>query len=94
MEETMKKLVPYSVYLPVEHYEKIKVLAQQRKASSMVRDAIAMILDGNDAYKAGYNKALRDCIKCVDQVEEIEHIAVRSKYLNDLLTDAIKELEM
>ena len=23
----MKKLVPYSVYLPIEHYEKIKVLA-------------------------------------------------------------------
>jgi hypothetical protein len=30
----MKKLIPYSVYLPVEYHDKIKELAKQRKASS------------------------------------------------------------
>jgi hypothetical protein len=90
----MKKLIPYSVYLPVEYHDKIKVLAAQRKASAMVRDAICMILDGDDAFKAGYNKALKDCIRQIDEVKEIEHIAVRSKYLNDLLSDNIKSLEM
>ena len=90
----MKKLIPYSVYLPVEYHDKIKVLAAQRKASAMVRDAICMILDGDDTFKAGYNKALKDCIRQIDEVKEIEHIAVRSKYLNDLLSDNIKSLEM
>jgi len=84
----MKKLIPYSVYLPVEYHDKIKELAKQRKASSMVRDAICMIVDGDDTFKSGYNKALKDCIK------EIEHIAVRGKYLADVLADQIKELEM
>jgi predicted DNA-binding protein len=94
MEETMKKLVPYSVYLPVEHYEKIKVLASQRKASAMVRDAIGMILDGNDAYKAGYNKALRDCVKQVNDIQEIENIAVRGKYLSTFLSERIESMEL
>jgi hypothetical protein len=94
MEETMKKLVPYSVYLPIEHYEKIKVLASQRKASAMVRDAICMILDGDDAYKAGYNKALRDCIKRVNSLKEIDNIAVQGKYLSTLLSEDIESLEM
>jgi len=90
----MKKLVPYSVYLPVEHYEKIKVLASQRKASAMVRDAIGMILDGNDAYKAGYNKALRDCVKQVNDIQEIENIAVRGKYLSTFLSERIESMEL
>jgi bisphosphoglycerate-independent phosphoglycerate mutase (AlkP superfamily) len=90
----MKKLVPYSVYLPIEHYEKIKVLASQRKASAMVRDAIGMILDGDDTYKAGYNKALRDCVKQVNNVKEIENIAVQGKYLSTLLSENIESLEM
>jgi hypothetical protein len=94
MEESMKKLVPYSVYLPVEHYEKIKVLASQRKASAMVRDAIGMILDGNDAYKAGYNKALRDCVKQVNDIQEIENIAVRGKYLSTFLSERIESMEL
>lgn len=90
----MKKLVPYSVYLPIEHYEKIKVLASQRKASEMVRDAIGMILDGSDPYKAGYNKALRDCIKRVNSVKEIEHIAIQGKYLSTLLSEDIQSMEL
>jgi hypothetical protein len=69
-------------------------LAAQRKASAMVRDAICMILDGDDTYKAGYNKALKDCIRQIDEVKEIEHIAVRGKYLNNLLSLKIEALEM
>jgi hypothetical protein len=88
----MKNLVPYSVYLPVEYHEKIKELAKQRKASSTVRDAICMILDGDDSFKAGYNKALKDAIKVIDNTKEIEHIAVRGKYLNDMLADQLKQL--
>jgi hypothetical protein len=80
------------VYLPIEYYEKIKELAKERKASSTVREAICMILDGNDNFKAGYNKAIRDAIKEIDGCKDIEHIAVRGKYLNDLLADQLRQL--
>jgi hypothetical protein len=53
-----------------------------------------MIVDGDDTFKSGYNKALKDCIKEIDTIKEIEHIAVRGKYLADVLADQIKELEM
>jgi hypothetical protein len=51
-----------------------------------------MILDGNDSFKSGYNKALKDAIKVIDNTKEIEHIAVRGKYLNDMLADQLKQL--
>jgi hypothetical protein len=76
----------------LEYYEKIKELAKERKASSTVREAICMILDGNDNFKAGYNKAIRDAIKEIDGCKDIEHIAVRGKYLNDVLADQLRQL--
>lgn len=88
-----KKLMPYSVYLPMEYYDKIKHLAKERKASSMVRDAIVMALDGNDEFKSGYNKGVRDAIKIVDACKDIEMIAIRGKYLNDLLAEQLSGLE-
>ncbi len=89
----MKNLVPYSVYLPVEYHEKIKELAKERKASSTVRDAICMILDGDDSYKAGYNKAIKDAVKVVKACKEIEIIAIRGRYLDQLLADQMQQLE-
>jgi len=86
------KLVPYSVYLPVEVYNKIRELAKERKASSAVRDAIMVIMAGGNEYKAGYNKGLADSIGVIDQCKEIEHIAIRNKFLADVLIDQIKEL--
>lgn len=88
-----KKLMPYSVYLPMEYYEKIKDLAKERKASGMVRDAIMMALDGNEEFKSGYNKGVRDAVKVVDSCKEIEMIAIKGKYLNDVLAEQISSLE-
>ena len=88
-----KKLMPYSVYLPMEYYDKIRHLAKERKASSLVRDAIVMALDGNDEFKSGYNKGVRDAIKVVDACKEIEMIAIKGKYLNDVLAEQIGGLE-
>ena len=58
-----KKLIPYSVYLPAESVKTLRKLAKKRQASSLIRDAVQIILDGNDAYVGGYNAALRDAIK-------------------------------
>ena len=89
----MKKQIPYSVYLPVEYHEKIKELAKERKASSTVRDAICMILDGDDSYKAGYNKAIKDVTRVIRSCKEIEIVAVRGKYLDVLLVEQIEQLK-
>lgn len=88
-----KKLIPYNLYLYSEHVDKLKKLAGQRKASSLVRDAVSMMLDGGDQYSAGYNRALKDVVSLVDSCKEIEHIAVRGKYLSDILAEQINAME-
>jgi hypothetical protein len=93
-EDKMKnKLVPYSVYLPIEVYDKIRELAKQRKASSAVRDAIMIIMAGGNEYKAGYRKGLEEACKVIDACKEIEHIAIRNKFLADVLIDQIRSLD-
>jgi hypothetical protein len=88
-----KKLVPYSVYLPVEYYNKIKEFAKDRKASGMVRDAIIMSIEGGDAFTSGYKKGLRDAVTAVDNCKEIEVIAINGRYLSDILAEQINAME-
>lgn len=88
-----KKLIPYNLYLYSEHVDKLKKLAGQRKASSLIRDAVSMMLDGKDEYSAGYNRALKDIAELINQCKEIECIAIRGKYLSDVLIDQIEALE-
>ena len=57
-----KKLIPYSVHLPPDIHAKLKEAAGNRKASSLVRDAITLIIEGDDEFNGGYNKAIRDVI--------------------------------
>ena len=57
-----KRLIPYSVHLPEEIYKKLKAAAGERKASALVRDAITIIIEGDDEFNGGYNKAIRDVI--------------------------------
>lgn len=89
-----KKLTPYSVYLPVEMHKKLKALAKSRKASQMIRDAITMIIEGNDAYTSGYNKALKDAAKLVYDCPEAQMVAVKGKDLGAILTDQIDSLRI
>jgi predicted transcriptional regulator len=90
---TQKRLVPYNLYLHEEHVDKLKKLAKKRQASSMIRDAISMMLDGKDQYTAGYNRGLKDATEVVDKCREIEMIAIKGKYLADVLIDQMKALE-
>ena len=89
-----KKLVPYSVYLPVEQFDKLKAAAKDRKAASIVRDAIAIMLDGTDLFTSGYNKGIKDADKVVYDCEEAQMIAIKGKDLGALLAEKIDLLEM
>jgi hypothetical protein len=89
-----KKLIPYSVYLPRDYHDKIKELAKQRKASALIRDAIVMLMDGDDTYRSGYNKALRDAAQVVYDCQEAQMVAVKGRDLGAILTDRISALEV
>jgi len=90
-----KKMIPYSVHLPKEHYIMLKKAAKGRKASSIVRDAIMTFLSGgDDAFKNGYNKAVRDAAKVVYDCPEAQMIAIKGKDLGAILTEQIEMLEM
>ena len=89
-----KKLIPYSVYLPVDMHSKLKELAKERKAAGIVRDAITMILDGNDEYTSGYNKAIKDAAKVVYENEHAQMIAIKGKDLGAILKEQIDLLEI
>jgi hypothetical protein len=94
MEKNKRKLIPYSVYLPEDYYDKIREHAKNRKASSLVRDAICMILDGDDSFRAGYNKAVKDAIKIVSGCKEIQNLSIHKKYVKEILNEQIEQLEM
>lgn len=59
----------------------------------MVRDAIRMIIDGNDAYQAGYRKGLEDASKVVFECPEAQMVAVKGKDIGAYLCEQIKSLE-
>jgi hypothetical protein len=57
------------VHLPEDVYLKLKEAAGNRKASALVRDAITLIVEGDDEFNGGYNKGVRDCIRHIHGVE-------------------------
>lgn len=89
-----KKLIPYSVYLPVDLHKKLKSAAKHRKAASIVRDAISMIVDGNDLFTGGYNKGIKDAAKVIYDCEEAQMIAIKGKDLGAVLAEKIDLLEI
>jgi len=86
-----KRLIPYSVYLKEDIYLRLKEVAKDRKATSLVRDAITMIIEGDDLFNAGYNKAIRDVMDLISQDALCKDVAFQGvvlyQYLNDLLSD-------
>lgn len=89
-----KKLVPYSVYISEEHHNKLKELAKNRKASVLIRDAIGMLMNGNDVFKTGYNKAIKDAAKVIYECQEAQMIAIKGRDMGVVLSERITDLEM
>ena len=88
----MEKLIPYCLYLPEEHIKKLKKLAKSRKASEFVRNAVVMALAKTDEFSSGYNKGLTDACAIINDNKEAKMIAVKSRYLCDILSDQIRKL--
>jgi hypothetical protein len=90
MEE--KRLIPYSVHLREDIYKKLKDAAGERKASGLVRDAITMIIEGDDAYTSGYNKGLLEAIKVVNTDPVASGLVVNGHYVSKELAEKLKKM--
>ena len=86
-----KRLIPDSVHLREDIYNQLKDAAKGRKASGIVRDAITMIIEGDDAFNAGFNKGLREAIKVVRDDVWAKSLAVHGELLSEVLADQIAE---
>lgn len=87
-----KRLVPYSVHLREDIYTKLKEFAKDRKATALVRDAITMIVEGDDAFNGGYNKALRDIVSLMRDDQWAKTISVNGVTLADHFSEQIESL--
>lgn len=87
-----KRLIPYSVHLPEPVYKQLKAAAGERKASSLVRDAITLIVEGDDTFNGGYNKGVRDCISAVRDNELASRISYDGANVADGLVAQLEEM--
>ena len=90
--EASKRLIPYSVHLTPEIYEKLKELAQERKASKLVRDAITMIIKGKGDFDSGYNKGIMDAIDAVATHHAAHRISFDETSVADSIIDQLEIL--
>jgi hypothetical protein len=87
-----KRLVPYSVHLREDIYLKLKEAAGQRKATALVRDAITLIVEGDDVFNGGYNKGLRDAISVIKENESASSISIGGESIAELLSRQIEAM--
>lgn len=87
-----KRLIPYSVHLREDIYLKLKEAAGQRKATALVRDAITLIVEGDDVFNGGYNKGLRDAIAVVKENESASSISIGGESIAELLSRQIEAM--
>jgi len=89
-----KRLIPYSVHLREDIYLKLKDAAKGRKATALVRDAITMMLEGDEAFSGGYNKAIRDMIGIIQEDHWSSVIGVQGTTIADHLTKELDAMYM
>lgn len=87
-----KRLIPYSVHLREDIYTKLKEAAKGRKATALVRDAITMIIEGDDSFNGGYNKAVRDMIAHVKQDQWCQSLAVDGVTIEEHLVQQLEQM--
>ena len=87
--ETTKRLIPYSVHLREDIYLKLKAAAKDRKATALVRDAITMIVEGDDSFNGGYTKAVRDVISTLKDDQWCKSVWIEGQSFADYIESLI-----
>jgi hypothetical protein len=80
------------VHLREDIYLKLKAAAGQRKATALVRDAITLIVEGDDVFNGGYNKGLRDAIAVIKDNERASSISIDGESIADILSKQIEAM--
>jgi hypothetical protein len=91
--EASAKLIPYSVHLRPDIFKKLKEAAGNRRASSLVRDAITMIIEGDDAYTSGFNKGVSSAVTVIENDENASLIAIGGSSIGQILIEQILTLK-
>lgn len=86
------RMIPYSVHLREDVYLKLKEVAKGRKAASLVRDAVTMIIEGDDTFNGGYNKAIRDVISMIQEDSWAKTIGIHDESLAHYLTSKVEQM--
>ena len=86
------RLVPYSVHLKRDVYDKLKLAAGERKASSLVRDAITLLIEGDDEFNGGYNKAIRDVISALHDDHWCKTVGIEGKTFSNHIEELIRPM--
>jgi predicted DNA-binding protein len=89
-----KRMIPFSVYLPSDMHQAMTEIAKGRKASSMVREAISMLINDMDVYDSAYKTALGDCIHQVNQDSLLTSISCDGETLAKRVKNIIDLLQM
>lgn len=85
-------MIPYSFYLPEDVHTQLKEFAKERKASALIREAITMILAGNESYVAGYNSGIKAAAQVVYECPEAQMIAIKGRDMGAVLSERIAGL--
>jgi uncharacterized membrane protein YgcG len=87
----MEKLIPYSIHLQPDIYDRIKAAAGERKASTIIRNALNMYLRNEDAYKAGYQDGIKTSIQEVQNIPLCNHIRWQEESMADMISRILEE---
>jgi predicted transcriptional regulator len=82
-------LIPYSVHLRPDIHAKIKIAAGERKASSLVRDAITSYIEGESMYDSGYRAGLLDAIAAIKKNHSANNVAIGGETIAEILVEQL-----
>jgi hypothetical protein len=83
-------LIPYSVHLRRDIHAKLKEAAGDRKAASLVRDAITSFIEGGAMYDSGYRAGIMDAIATIQKNHSANHVAVGGETIAEILIEQLQ----
>lgn len=87
-----KRLIPYSVHLPEDVFNLIKQAAGERKASSMVREAIVSFVSKRDLFDKGYQAGIQAAIKKIGNNKLANSLSYDNVSVAEVLSNDLQKL--
>jgi predicted DNA-binding protein len=88
----MEKLIPYSIHLKPETYERIKEAAGDRKAAAVIRGALELYFSNSKVYDKAYDDGVLDAMKEVEMLPLANSLQWQGETLAQVINRSIKRL--